>query len=417
MTPLPDGYRSAMVAVAFVAPYLLEATTRFVEAVAKSPGVELALVTCEPEDRMPTELQSLLAAHWRIDDALDAGQIAAAVQGVGEHIGPVQRILAVLEELQVPLAQVREYLGIAGMDVATARNFHDKAQMKSVMNAAGVPCARYRLADSAAAAADFAVDVGFPLVVKPPAGAGARNTFRLDDSGDLRAWLDTALPSPTRLALLEEFLTGDEGSYDSVMVDGQIVWDSVSRYLPTPLEVLRNPWIQWMVLLPRDIGGPEYLGIRAIAPVALRALGLHTGLTHLEWFQRPDGTVAVSEVAARPPGAQITPMLCYAHDFDLYSAWAQLLVHGSFACPARAWSVGTVFLRGHGTGHVRAVHGLDGLPLSVSSIVVDSRLPQPGQASSGSYEGDGYVILRHPETAVVSDAMWRLITSVQVELG
>src|SRR5271165_2600894 len=193
-----------MVAVAFVAPYLLDATMRFVEAAARSPGVELALVTCEPEDRIPAELRSLLAAHWRIDDVLDAGQIAAAVQGVGEHIGPVQRILAILEEVQVPLAQVREHLGIDGVDVTTARNFRDKAQMKSVLSAAGVPCARYRLADSAAAAADFAVDVGFPLVVKPPAGTGARSTFRLDNSGDLRAWLDTAPPSPTRLALLEE---------------------------------------------------------------------------------------------------------------------------------------------------------------------------------------------------------------------
>ena len=244
----------------------------------------------------------------------------------------------------------------------TARNFRDKAQMKSVLRAAGVPCARHRLADSATAAAGFAKEVGFPLVVKPPAGAGAKSTFRLDDADDLRVWLDAAPPTPDRLALLEEFLTGDEGSYDSVMMDGQIVWDSVSSYLPTPLEVLRNPWIQWMVLLPRDIDGPEYDGIRAIAPTALRALGLRTGLTHLEWFRRPDGTVAVSEVAVRPPGAQITSMLCYAHDFDLYRAWAQLMVHGSFAPPERGWSVGTVFLRGQGTGHVRAVHGLDELP-------------------------------------------------------
>jgi len=116
-----------------------------------------------------------------------------------------------------------------------------------------------------------------------------------------------------------------------VMLDGRIVWDSLSVYLPTPLEVLRNPWIQWMVLLPRDVSGPEYEGIRATAPTVLRALGPQSGLTHLEWFQRPDGTVAVSEVAVRPPGAQITSMLCYAHDFDLYSAWAQLMVHGSFA--------------------------------------------------------------------------------------
>jgi ATP-grasp domain len=406
-----------MVVAAFVAPYLLDATTRFVEAAARLPGTELALVTCEPEDHVPAELRRRLAAHWRIGDALDAGQIAGAVQGLGERIGPVQRLLAVLEQLQVPVAQAREHLGIAGMDVATAHNFRDKAQMKSVLRAAGVPCARHRLADSAAAAAGFAKEVGFPLVVKPPAGSGAKSTFRIDDADDLRVWLDAAPPSPERLALLEEFLSGDEGSYDSVMVDGQIIWDSVSSYLPTPLEVLRNPWIQWMVLLPRAIDGPEYAGIRAIAPTALSALGLHSGLTHLEWFRRPDGTVAVSEVAVRPPGAQITSMLCYAHDFDLYSDWAQLMVHGTFAPPERGWSAGTVFLRGQGTGHVRAVHGLDGLPGEVNSVVVESRLPEPGRVSSGSYEGDGYIIVRHRDTAVVTNAMRWLVTGVQVELG
>ena len=166
-----------MVVAAFVAPYLLDATTRFVEAAARLPGIELAVVTCEQEDHLPSELRRGLAAHWRIDDALDAGQVASAVQALGEHLGPVQRLLAVLEQLQVPVAQVREHLGIAGIDVATARNFRDKAQMKSVLRAAGVPCARHRLADSAAAAASFAQEVGFPLVVKPPAGAGAKSTF------------------------------------------------------------------------------------------------------------------------------------------------------------------------------------------------------------------------------------------------
>jgi hypothetical protein len=406
-----------MVVAAFVAPYLLDATARFVEAAARLPGVELALVTCEPEDQLPADVRSSLAAHWRIDSALDAGQIAAAVQALGERLGPVQRLMAVLEQLQVPVAQVREHLGIAGMDAATAHNFRDKAQMKSVLRAAGVPCARHRLADSAAAVAGFAREVGFPLVVKPPAGAGAKSTFRLDDLDDLRVWLEAAPPGPDRLALLEEFLTGEEGSYDSVMVDGQIVWDSVSSYLPTPLEVLRNPWIQWIVLMPRDIGGPENAGIRAIAPTALRALGLHTGLTHLEWFRRPDATVAISEVAVRPPGAQISSMLCYAHDFDLYGAWAQLMVHGSFAPPERSWSVGTVFLRGQGTGRIRAVHGLDKLPAEVGSVVVESRLPEPGQLSSSSYEGDGYIIVRHPDTAVVTNALGRLVTGVRVELG
>jgi hypothetical protein len=406
-----------MVVAAFVAPYLLDTTTRFVEAAARLPDVQLALITSQPADQLPPGLREHLAGHWRVDDALDPGQLATAVQGLGGQLGGVQRLLAVLEQLQVPVAQVRERFGIAGMDVATAVNFREKAQMKTVLRAAGVPCARHQLATSAAQAAGFAEQVGFPLVVKPPAGAGAKATFRLDDAGDLAAWLDVAPPGEDAPVLIEEFLTGEEGSYDSVMVDGEVVWDSVSNYLPTPLEVLRNPWMQWVVLLPRDIGGPSYAGIRDIAPAALAALGLRTGLTHMEWFRRPDGTVAVSEVAARPPGAQITSMLCYVHDFDLYSAWAQLMVDGTFKPPPRNWAAGTVYLRGQGVGHVRAVHGLDVLPEQVRDLVVDSRLPQPGQLSSGSYEGDGHITVRHPETAVVTSALRDLVTTVRVELA
>jgi hypothetical protein len=406
-----------MVVAGFVAPYLLDTTTRFVEAAARLPGVETALITCEPEDRLPLRLRESLAGHWRIDDALDPGQIAAAVQGLSRQLGTVERLLAVLEQLQVPLAQVRERLGIGGMDPVTANNFRDKAQMKTVLRAAGVPCARHKLAVSAAGAIEFAERVGFPLVVKPPAGAGAKSTFRLDGPADLGAWLDAIPPTQDRPAQIEEFLTGDEGSYDSVMVDGQVVWDSVSNYLPTPLEVLRNPWMQWVVLLPRDIAGPEYAGIRQVAPAALKALGLSTGLTHMEWFRRPDGTVAVSEVGARPPGAQITSMLCYAHDFDLYSAWARLMVDGRFDPPERTWAAGTVYLRGQGAGIIQGTRGLDRLPPEVGGLVVDSRLPRPGQPSSGSYEGDGYVTVRHPETAVVVDALKQLVSTVRVELG
>src|SRR5438876_4786870 len=65
-----------MTVVAFAAPYLLDATTRFAEAAARLPGVELALITCEPADRVPEPLRGGLAAHWRVDDPLDTGQPA-----------------------------------------------------------------------------------------------------------------------------------------------------------------------------------------------------------------------------------------------------------------------------------------------------------------------------------------------------
>ena len=201
----------------------------------------------------------------------------------------------------MPLAQVREALGIPGMDEATALNVRDKARMKTVLRDAGVPCARHQLVRHPDEALAFADAVGFPLVAKPPAGAGAQATYRLDEPGALHGWLEALPPSPDDPALLEEFLVGEEHTFDSVTVGGETVWASVADYRPPPLEVLRNPWVQWTVLLPRDIGGPEYAGIHEMGPLALRALGVRDAFTHMEWFRRPDGSVAVSEVAARPP--------------------------------------------------------------------------------------------------------------------
>jgi len=65
---------------------------------------------------------------------------------------------------------------------------------------------------------------------------------------------------------------------------------------------------------------------------------------------------------------------------------------------------------------VRGVHGLEQLR-DLESVVVEAQLPRPGQQSSASYEGDGFVILRHPETAVVGEALRRIVTGVRVELG
>ena len=406
-----------MTAVVFVAPFLLDATLRFVAAAAELPGVRLGVVSQDPEHKIPPVLRARIAAHYQVDDGLDAQQIADATRSLATRIGAPKRLVGALEQLQVPLAHVREALGIAGMDVETAMNFRDKARMKTVFEAHGLPCARHATAGTPQEVERFLDKVGFPVVVKPLAGAGARSTYRLDDVDATKAWLHAQPPSPRDPVLLEEFMTGEEHSFDSVFLDGEPVWHSISTYTPAPLEVLRNPWMQWVVMLPREIDGPEYDEIRTVAAASLRALGLRTGLTHMEWFRRPDGSVAVSEVAARPPGAQITTLLSYAHDLDFYSAWAGLMSLDRFTPPERQYAVGAAYLRGQGRGRVQAIHGLAELQRELGHLVVEADLPEIGQSPTGTYEGEGYVIVRHPETAVVEAALARIVSVAHVELG
>jgi hypothetical protein len=201
-----------------------------------------------------------------------------------------------------------------------------------------------------------------------------------------------------------------------VTVGGQTVFSSIADYLPTPLEVLRQPWIQWTVLLPRDLDDPRYDGIWEVGPAALRALGVRDALTHMEWFRRPDGSVAVSEVAARPPGAQITSMLGYVHDVDFYRTWAELVILGRFDPPERRYAAGTAYLRGQGRGRVGSIRGVDKMQRELGQLVVEAHMPDMGQPASSGYEGEGYVIVRDADTEVVRDALRRIISEIRVEL-
>jgi len=404
--------------VIFVAPYFLETTLRFVDGAARLPGVRFGLVSTDPEEKLPPGLRSRLHAHWRVDDCLDPEQIVWAARGIAGKIGPPERMIATLEELQVPMAEARATLGVKpGLSVEAARNFRDKARMKSVFESHGLPCARHRLVGSREAARAFAAEVGFPIVVKPPAGAGARNTFRVDGPERLEEVLGVVPLHESSPTLLEEFVLGDEHSFDSVCIGGRPVWHSISRYYPTPLEVVENPWIQWCVLLPRAIDGPEFDPIRDAGFRALRALGLESGLTHMEWFRRRDGSIAISEVAARPPGAQFTTLISYAHDFDLYKAWARLAVCDEFEVPQRKWAVGVAFLRGQGRGRVRGIYGIEKIASEVGPLLAEVKMPREGQTPSGTYEGDGYVVVRHADTAMVEKALALLVSNIRVELG
>ena len=404
------------ITAAFVAPFLMPATMRFVATAAQLPGVRLGLVTTAPAERVPAELARHLAGHWRVDDALDPGQITEAVAGLSRQLGPVQRLVGALEQLQVPLAQAREALDIPGLDVDTAHNVRDKSRMKEVLSAAGVPCARHQLVREPGEALAFATTVGFPLVAKPPAGAGAQATYRLDDVDALRSWLSAIPPRPDAPGLLEEFLVGDEHTFDSVQIGGQTVWASVSDYRPSPLDVLRTPWIQWTVLLPRELDDPRYRAMTEVGPAAVRALGVRDGLTHMEWFHRPDGSVAVSEVGARPPGAQIASMLGYVHDVDFFRMWCELVILDRFDPPPRRFAAGCAYLRGQGRGRVRAVHGVEELQRRLGHLVVEASLPGPGTPASSSYEGEGFVIVRDEDTAVVRDALDQIVDGIRVEL-
>lgn len=387
-------------------------TLEFIRAVSRLQSVRLVGVFVQPPPR-PEDWG--LDAVVTVRDALDTDQLEAAVRGISAKVGRIHRLLGVLEDLQVQLAVVRQRLGIEGPTPEVTDRFRDKGHMKDALRAAGLPCARHARIHSAADAWSFVEKVGFPIVMKPPAGAGCRATWRVSSPQDLVQALAEYRPGPNRTVLAEEFLTGAEYSFETITVGGEPRFWSITRYYPSPLEVMESNWIQWCVVLPRERDTPLFHRARDMGIAAVKAFGLKDGVTHMEWFHRPDGTLAIGEIAARPPGARIVHLTGLAHGFDMKAAWARAVVDGAFDGPwERKQAAGVAFLRGQGSGRVKSVTGVDAAQQRMGAHVVGHSLPKPGQPRNEGYEGEGWVVVADAQTDRVRKALFDLITTVKV---
>ncbi len=405
--------------VLYVAPFFSANVLRCLEALCQLPDVRIGLISHEPIDRIPRRFAAAIDGHQQVRDCLDVGQLVAAAEWFRKAWGRVDRLLGFLEQMQLPLAQARDQVGIAGMDATTARNFRDKHQMKQVLAAAGLPVAPQARITCAEDARRFIDAVGYPVVLKPPAGLGSRGTMQVRDEDSLEVALATLFVTPSNPAQAEAFVRGEEHTFETVMIGGKAVWHSSSYYLPGPLEVLENPWMQYCVLLPREHLQPHAEAFRPINEAALTALGLDTGLAHMEWFlQGGTGAPIISEVGARPPGVHLMPLMGLAHEVDMWARWVELMVMHRFSMPERRWACGVAFFRGQGPGQVvRAVEGLAAAQEAVGQYVVERRLPQLGQPRASGYEGEGYAIVRAPTTAEAVAALRGLVTNIRVRMG
>ncbi len=139
--------------VIFVAPFPLETTMRFVRAVARLHDVRLFGVVHEAPSGDDARCYDDVV---RVSDPLSASDIQEAVALLARRHGAPHRILAVLEAIQVQVAEARARFNVPGTDPRTADLFRDKARMKAALQAAGLPVARNKLLTSAADAESFA---------------------------------------------------------------------------------------------------------------------------------------------------------------------------------------------------------------------------------------------------------------------
>src|SRR6185436_18690782 len=86
-------------------------------------------------------------------------------------------------------ARLRQRWGVPGMSVDTVRGFRDKELMKQRIRAAGLRVPRSRRVHTAVEVRSAAEEIGYPLILKPIAGAGCADTYHVRSKQELEETL------------------------------------------------------------------------------------------------------------------------------------------------------------------------------------------------------------------------------------
>lgn len=365
------------------------------------------LFVCRASSGESARTAQALASLDNVDvataDLTDAEDIIAAAVKLPD----LDRIVTTHELLLEAVAKANEALQLPGISVEAVRRALDKGQLKSTLNAAGINTPHHQLVTNFAEAQRFAREIGFPIVLKSLSGSGALATFVIHSDDDLK--------NATQFGALlaEQYIPGQELCVDTITIDNEPRFHSVCCYQPSILEAVEDAETQWSCVMPRDIS--PYANFIEQGLKAVRALNAGNAMTHMEGLIDSAGRPWFIDATLRPAGARIAPMLAHAYDIDPYRAWARVAVDGAFDGPwERKYAVGTIFLRGLGSGFVEQLEGVEAVQKELQDQLVDARWPQPGAPKSATYTGDGFITVRHPETEVVQQSLRRIAQLVRV---
>ena len=357
-----------------------------------------------PVSSLPASLKRHLHDYLQVPKLMDEDDVVARVHAWMRGRS-VDRVLANWEVMVLAAAKLREKLGVAGMSYDAVRGFRDKQLMKERVAAAGLRVPRSMRVRTASEAREAALEIGYPVVLKPIAGAGSADTYEVRSEAELEEVLKKT--QHVGEASLEEFIEGDEFTFDTVCIGGKPVYTNVAQYLPKPIIARSNEWISPVITTVRDLSQPAIAAGVALGHQVLAALGMGDGFTHMEWFRKPSGEVVFGEIGCRPGGACLVDQMNYTSDIDLFREWARAVCWNAFEAVApRKYNAAIIFKRAKGQGRITRITGLHEFMRKYGDFVVEQHLSPVGTPRRNwkhTLISDGHILLRHPDFRVANE--------------
>ena len=367
---------------------------------------------------LPAEVRPHLHDYLEVPRILDEDDVMARATAWLRGKS-VDRVLANWEVLVMLAARMRDRWGLPGMSPDTVRGFRDKELMKERVRAAGLRVPRSRRVRTKREVYEAAEAIGLPLILKPIAGAGSADTYAVRTRAELEAALEATRGVPE--ASCEEYVQGEEFTFDTVCIDGKPAFENVAAYLPKPLEARSQEWVSPVIITVRDMYQERLAPGVELGRKVLTALGMGDGFTHMEWFLTPRGEAIFGEIGCRPGGAHLVDQMNYTCDIDLFREWARVATWQKFEAPtARKYNVGIVFKRAAGRGRIARIDGLREWLREAGPWAVEEKLLREGTPRRNWKQtllSDGFVFVRHPDLQTTLEMADAVGTDLQIHAG
>lgn len=370
-------------------------------------GVRVLGVGDQPQASLPAIAQQALTAYLRVPDLWQADAVIDALRKWAIPV-KLDRVECLWEPGMMLAAQIRVAFGLPGMRPERTLLYRDKERMKQALDKAGIRTPRHASTTTESGCLTAAERIGYPIIIKPIAGAGSANTYKVAN----RAELKSLLPSlrGVQEVSIEEFINGKEFTYDTICHNGRILYDNVAWYRPNVLIGRSQEQVSPQTITLRDMDRPDLQSGIALGRQVLKALDFQTGFSHMEWFLTDQGEAVFGEIGARPPGGRSVEVMNYGCDIDVFAGWGQAVAGGAlkFAIE-RHYNAAVIFKRAHGQGRIRRIEGLDPLKARHGKHIVEinlSPLGAPRRNWKQTLISDGYLIVRHPnldQTTAIAD--------------
>ncbi len=293
----------------------------------KNNGLRVLGIGDQPYEQLSPELWGSLDEYYKVSTLENYDEVYRAVAFFIHRYGRIDWLESNNEYWLERDAMLRTDFHItSGWQVEDLARIKYKSGMKEYYQRAGIRTARYHIVDDFGGCMGFIHEVGFPVIVKPDNGVGASHTYKLDDEGELGAFLHDKEPDVRYI--MEEFVTAEVNSYDAIIDSQGNPLFETGNVTPNSIMDIVNNNDNSLYYIVKDLADD----VRDAGRRTVKSFGVRSRFVHFEFFRltcdQPmgkKGDVVALEVNMRPCGGFSPDMMNFANSTDVYKIWADMI--------------------------------------------------------------------------------------------